>query len=194
MSVTFAPSMAPVTGFRIGCSCPSNRSTVTFGTYADAEEFYKAWQLGRTEKVMGEMLIGCQYPADQGYCDTSSPFIKAITEDDELEVPEVNMSNTNSIKLLELLGLLGEVSEGPFGPVPVDACGAEEAEEFLGRVLTAQALSVGDPGRPEEREVLDGGALVIHGGTPEGYADQRLQQLREIAQWAKDHGRMVTWS
>ncbi len=194
MSVTFSPSMATVTGFRIGCSCKTNKSKVTFGSYKDAEAFYVKHNLTQSASNFPSVLEGCQYAGKEGYCEECSPFIHVITEDDGQDVPEVNMSNTNAIKLLEMLGLLTGVEESPFGLLPVDACGAEEADDFLGRVLTAQALSTGDPGRPEETEVMEGGAMVIHCGTPEGYADQRLEQLREVAEWAKARGRMVTWS
>jgi hypothetical protein len=187
MSVTFHSELGTPTGFRVGCSCEDNRGPV-FGTYADAEAFYVRHDLLNT--TIAEVLVGCEYLGREGFCEEGHCFIKAVYE---LRGPEVNVSNGNAIGLLEALGLGGDVVETGFGPAPEDACGSLDADDFLGRVLAAEILSVGDPGRPEEIEVIEDGPTIIYCGTSEGYLDGRLAQLREVATFAKAHGRSVVW-
>jgi hypothetical protein len=193
MSVTFTSEMGPITGFRIGCCCETNASPLVFGTYADAEVFYKANNLMAGAIIVPEVLTGCQYAGRGGYCELDRPFIQAL----EAEAgPEVNVSNGNAIGILQALGLAPEVQEGPFGPMAMDACGGLEAQDFLGRVLMAQALSVGDPGRPQE---VSGGpgtgqARMVACGTSAGYIDGRFAELREVAEWCLAKGRKVQWS
>jgi hypothetical protein len=184
MSISFFPEPGAPTGFRVGCSCESNQGPV-FGTYADAEEWYYA----NEGTPNAETLAGCEYAGQEGYCEVDNPFIKVVRAE---EGPRLNVSNGNAIVLLEALGLLGEVTDTPFGPVP-DACGSLDAEVFLGRVLAAEVLSVGDPG--SETEVLDeeGCATLVLCGRPEGYVDTKLAVLREVAVWAQARKGQVVW-
>jgi hypothetical protein len=97
-------------------------------------------------------------------------------------VPQVNMANGNAVALVDLLGL---DFDGDFGEAP--------AEDFLGRVLLAQALldvTVDDEhGRPDVRD----GNWITCGRRP-GYLAERLAQLHEIATWAHEHDAVVAWS
>lgn len=91
---------------------------------------------------------------------------------------EVNVSNVNARYLLELLGVEAE-----------ELYGKMSGSEFLGRVLLAEALSVGDPGVPATQE-----GNFVECGRAEGYADARLASLREVAQAAADNSLNVFWS
>lgn len=183
MSISFFPEPGAPTGFRVGCTCPDNQGPV-FGTYADADEWYSANQVPNAET-----LAGCDYAGQEGYCEIDPPFIKVVRAE---EGPHLNMANGNAIVLLEALGLLGEVTDTPFGPVP-DACGSMDAESFLGRVLGAEVLSVGDPGTETEAVVEEGCATMVMCGRPEGYVDTKLTALREVALWAQARNVRVVW-
>jgi hypothetical protein len=187
MSVTFQAELGIPTGFRVGCSCEDNRGPV-FGTYADAEEFYVRHDLLNT--TIAEVLVGCDYAGREGFCEEGHCFIRAVFPD---EGPSLNVANGNAIKILASLHLGSRVVETGFGPAPADCGGSLDAEDFLGRVLAAEIMSVGDPGRPEEITVVDGGPTIVSCGTPEGYLDDKLAALREIAEFAQAHGRAVVW-
>lgn len=187
MSVSFFPEPGAPTGFRVGCSCETNQGPV-FGTYADAEEFYVAHDLLNT--TIPEVLVGCWYAGQEGYCEMGQCFITAVHAED---APSLNVSNGNAVALLEVLGLLGEVGDVGFGPTPVDACGSLDAEAFLGRVLAAEALSVGDPGTETETLVEEGCATLVMCGRPEGWVDAKLAVLREVATWAQARNVAVVW-
>jgi hypothetical protein len=108
--------------------------------------------------------------------------------------PEVNVTNVNARLLLEdALGL--EVG---------DLTGSCEAGEFLGRVLLALAIAPADAGVPMHQlvagestmfgEVREGGATFIDCGRREGYLQDRLIALKEVAQAAIEADRPVTWA
>jgi hypothetical protein len=186
MSITFEPAPGTPTGFRVGCTCPDNQGPV-FGTYADAEVFYTQHDLFNTTIL--EVLVGCEYLGQEGYCEMGHCSITAVYAE---EAPSLNMANGNAIAVLEALGLLGEVTETPFGPVP-EAYGSMDAEAFLGRVLAAEVMSVGDPGSLTETHEAEGQATLVLCGRPEGYVDSKLSALREIATWAQVHNVQVQW-
>lgn len=94
-----------------------------------------------------------------------------------IDVPSVNVSNRNAAHLLELLGL-----------EPGDLTGSSDAESLLGRALVAMGLNPSDPGVPS---VQDGN--LIDSGRVEGYADMRLEQLVELAEWARAQQRPISW-
>lgn len=106
--------------------------------------------------------------------------------------PEVNVSNANARLVLEALGL-------PFE----DGSGGLDAEDFLGRVLMALAVAPADAGVPQHRlvpgestifgTVTEHGATFIDCGRREGYLQERLVQLEEVARHAIGKGREVSW-
>jgi len=111
----------------------------------------------------------------------------AITQDGILdlttrpEVPQINMANGNAAALFDLLGL---EFDGDFGEAP--------AEDFLGRVLLAQAMldvTTDEHGRPD----IEDGRWITCGRRP-GYLAERLTHLHEIATWAREHDAVVAWS
>ncbi|ROO82595.1 hypothetical protein EDD29_0076 [Actinocorallia herbida] len=96
---------------------------------------------------------------------------------------EVNLANGNAARVLHLLGLpCGEWEMG----------GEATAEDFLGRILIAQALldvaTDDEHGRPD---VTDG--RFFFGGQRPGYLADRLAELEEVATWATRHGEDVIY-
>lgn len=95
--------------------------------------------------------------------------------------PEVNMANGNAAQILDLLGL---DFDGDWGET--------RADDFLGRVLIAQALltvATDDAhGLPavQERNWTDCGRRP-------GYLAERLTDLHRLATWAVDNQAAVTW-
>ncbi|TLQ39474.1 hypothetical protein FEF34_38070 [Streptomyces marianii] len=124
--------------------------------------------------------------------------------DPDGDVPEVNVSQRNAARLLELLGLRPGVSadsaahqaEAPANsveptnqrPLTGDGAGDTTAEDFLGRVLVALALTPEDEG-------IDGywSGRTHMGGRRAGYLQQRLAELHALAQWCAARGRGVVW-
>ena len=96
---------------------------------------------------------------------------------------EVNLANGNAAQILHLLDLPnGEWEMGGEAP----------AEDFLGRILIAQALlnvfTDDEHGRPA---VTDG--RFTSGGQRPGYLAERLAELAEVATWATLHGEGVIY-
>jgi len=112
---------------------------------------------------------------------------------------EFNCSNLNASGLLDLLGIqVGEAFEER-------CCGSMSAEDFLGRVLIAQAINPADEGLPTYKmtgaeagnhsgllgSLLGGlaqaeaegeaGPSIWFGGRSAGYYDERLAWSRELA-------------
>lgn len=105
-----------------------------------------------------------------GYNKTTQSFSEA----------EVNLSNLNASGLLDLLGVqVGEAFEER-------CCGSMSAEDFLGRVLMAQAIMPADEGLPvykmsgSEAEGVSG-PTIWSAGRSAGYYDQKLVWSRELA-------------
>lgn len=103
-------------------------------------------------------------------------------DEDALGLSEVNMCNANAHHILTLLG----VTPGE------DMCGVLDAEDFLGRVLIAQAVAPSDAGTPTHQDARMG--TLIHGGRPAGYTERVLGELRIIAETAHRNGKVVAWS
>jgi hypothetical protein len=188
MSTTFQPAPGKPVAFRVGCSCEGNQGP-TFATYVEAELYYIAHDL-RDSPLPAECLVGCEYLGQEGYCETGWASIKPVYAEIG---PSLNVCNGNAITLLEALGIPTQVEDGPLGPIAVDAYGSLPADDFLGRVLVAEALSVGDPGSLTETHEAEGQATLVVCGRPEGYVDTKLAILREIALWAQARGVEVQW-
>ena len=110
-------------------------------------------------------------------CHMYGAYVSAITE-----VPEVNVSNENARFILSLLG------------VEFDYCGSVSAAELLERIAFGQVVGGGDEGTVAVEYRSEGGATMIECGRSAGYADRRLAQIAEVAEWAAAHGREVVWS
>lgn len=97
--------------------------------------------------------------------------------------PEVNMANGRAETIFDLLG---------FDPEQMWNGDEIPAEDFLGRVLLAQALldvtTDDEHGTPD---VIDG--PDVYCGTRPGYFEHRLLELQQLAEWAKREGAAVVW-
>jgi hypothetical protein len=139
-----------------------------------------------------------------GYNKTTQSFSEA----------EVNLSNLNASGLLDLLGI--QVGED----FSERCCGSMSADDLLGRVLIAQAIMPADEGLPVYKMTgsdysgqsgLLGGLLsglaqaeaegvsgptIWSGGRSAGYFDERLAQVRELAEGVKALGDdwVINWA
>ncbi|MDN5757917.1 MAG: hypothetical protein L0H59_05205 [Tomitella sp.] len=171
MSVTFSPEMAPIVGYRLD-DLLGGRS----GLYASYEQAERALvELNES----GAVLPGCEHPNDARMY---GAMVRVVTADDG-DDPSINMSNNNAVGVLALLGI--DTSN--------ELAGELGADDFLGRVLVAQAVKPADPGVPAT-VVSDGGMVAVACGRRPGYEDERLTQLREIAEWCRAKNRTVCWS
>jgi hypothetical protein len=173
MSVTFSPAIHPTDPVVWFIECMDGlRRDHRDGSYAEMAEELPLHQ------------FGCLHEGCREY---DGATLATVQTD-----PEVNVSNSNARLLLEALGL-------PF----VDGCGSLGADDFLGRVLTALAVAPQDAGVPAHRlvpgestifgPVVEGGATFIDCGRSEGYLQERLLQLEEVATAALLAGREVSW-
>ncbi|MFC6081012.1 hypothetical protein [Sphaerisporangium aureirubrum] len=94
--------------------------------------------------------------------------------------PQVNMANGNAAAVLDLLGYPGEEN----------LYGESAAEDFLGRVLTAQAL-LATATEDDTPDVTDGRWTSC--GRAPGYLAGRLAELHELTTWAHHHQSPVLW-
>lgn len=119
-----------------------------------------------------------------GNADCDGDYAHAVRDTDA--DPSVNVTNTNAATILDALGLSVEGE--------IELCGSAPAEEFLGRVLLALAVAPSDAGVPSFVETTPGRATVYHGGRPDGYLQQRLNQLHAVAEFASCHRVTVAWA
>ena len=98
---------------------------------------------------------------------------------------DLNVSNHHASTIFELLGITEEVVEDLW-------CAQLPAEDFLGRVLVAQALAGHDEGMPGHvvETVL---GMAVLAPRREGYFDQRLAQLRSLAEAGVQDGKPIGW-
>lgn len=111
---------------------------------------------------------------------------KFINEIESISSPEdldINMNNRNAALVSESLGI-DLNTEG--------WCGSTTAEDFLGRVLMALAITPADEGMPSY-EVPGTGARMIEGARNPGYVQERLGQLHTLALWAVENDAEITW-
>ena len=116
-----------------------------------------------------------------GYNKTTQSFSEA----------EVNLSNLNASGLLDLLGV--QVGED----FSERCCGSMSADDLLGRVLIAQAINPADEGLPVYKMTgAEAGPSIWFGGRSAGYFDERLAQVRELAEEVKALGDdwVINWA
>ena len=100
---------------------------------------------------------------------------------DQAGAPEVNMHNGNAATVLDLLGI---TCDGDFGETT--------AEDFLGRVLLAQALMDVTYDDQQGLPASSDGRWHVGGRRP-GYLAEKLTELRDVAEWATRAGVAVVW-
>lgn len=164
MSVTFRPEEGPIRGWTFVCAACEIKSTDVYGAYEDA--------LAALPDVV---IDGCER---DDYC---RAFLDAVFDE---EAPYVNVSNENARFILDALGYADSWG---------DLCGDASADDFYGRILVATAVAPADEGVPV-RDEPGPGARMVHCGRPTGYLQDRLDSLREVAEWARERGRAISWS
>lgn len=167
MSVTFFIEANPTGEYAAMCYVPSTGEHVEV---VRAESYEAA--LDGTDEHKSECELCYQYGI----------YVQAVMD---VDGGEVNLANTNAIMMLEVLGI--EVDD-------YDLTGSMPGDEFLGHVLTALATNLDDSGISDVVEQGFGGATMVHCGLPEGYWNDRLNTLHDLAQEASRLGRSVVWS
>jgi hypothetical protein len=113
--------------------------------------------------------------------DFNADVIADIPAAEELAV---NMSNSNAFRVCGTLGIDLEF-EG--------WCGSLPAADFLGRVLLALAIEPVDAGVPSTVDAAPGRATFVDCGRAPGYTQERLGQLRTLADWAVAHNAEISF-
>lgn len=169
MSVTFATALAenPVFTYAIVCPSCEDAKSVPADNYEQALVLLVAHQDG----VM--VVSGCAQ--EPYYCDPSLE----MTEPESAGAPQLNVTNINAVFLLEHLGF----------PAGDELVGSIDADDLLGRVLIAEALAPEDEGVESTQD-----GLMTYCGRQPGYLQDRLAELREVAEGARKLGRKVQWS
>lgn len=177
MSVTFAPAAGQIIGWKASCLC-AEVTPVSFPDYESARAWLAAW---RQSPVA---LEGC---TDED-CVLYGPSLDAVEAE---ERPSLNVANGNAGALLEALGL---IHDGMSTDERSDVfCGGSvPAEDFLGRVMLAQAVAPVSAEVPAHT-VPAPGARFIECGRSEGYVQDRLVHLREVAEFAAARDIPVEW-
>jgi hypothetical protein len=206
MSVTFHAELGEPVGYVVSCGC-----TEATALAAPHETYEAACDAVQQLNALPERapLPGCAMP------ETCPEYLLNVYElDADGEPPVVDVSNVNATRLLPLLGLShraddavdeltasgvleapgedagqdGEI-QGTVIPIcVVDAYGQLPAEQFLGRVLIALALTPEDAGTDGHEQ-----GRTYYGGRPAGYLQRRLLELHHLAVWCAAHGRDVVW-
>lgn len=187
MSVTFHPTFGPIDHFIVECLSCAVTHDEQFASDEDASAFVLAIREGKAT------VTGCK--AEEYYCEDAA---SVQAREAVGQLPEVNVANTNAIDILDALGVnfrYEPESEEPgrdlFGIGGVELCGTLDAQDFMGRILTGLAVA------PESAEILTHAAVgapnIIRGGREAGYVQRILRNLHEVAQFAIDHDRQVTW-
>lgn len=166
MSITFSPEHVGTGRFNIIRHDDHGETVVfaTFPSYAEAELNF---------------LTAC---AAEGV-DTWEAFM--VAESAIESAPSINMANDNAADVLRTLDLDTEFM-----------CGSEDGLAFMERVMmavqdewkNAEARPTVDTGGPGT-----GQARMIDVGRSASYVGDKLNDLIDVAIFAKDHGLAVTW-
>jgi hypothetical protein len=165
MTVSFYPAIQDTISC-ITCACGDARGTTMYVSEREAYDALYVSGVG-VAPVCGDDLCGSM----KGYNIASLE-----------ETPEVNVSNVNAIAIFDILGIsVGESFS--------ERCsGVMNAEAFLGRVLMADAVQPVDAGVPVIAE-----GNMVHFGREEGYLNNAVASLREVAEYAQAHNLEVCW-
>ena len=164
MSVSFYPEVqdAPT---RLACSCEEQVGETIYKSRSEAYNAVYTTQTA-TVPVCGDELCAAY----------SVSFVEVN------ETPYVNVSNFNASAILDVLGI--QVGED----FDYRCAGSMDAEDFLGRVLLADAVQPVSAELPSYRE-----GNLIRGAREEGYVNSRVNELREVAEYARARSLKVCW-
>lgn len=189
MSVTFSIATTPedVTGWTVTCT---SRNLIDGGLY----------DFDRAREVAAGHALAC--PDD--ICGHYGPDLFEVTDSRIPDGLDVNVTSHHASGLFRLLGLPAVNEDGEFG---VGSC---DALDFLGRAQIALGVAPADTGMPARtltdadltdetlnpmaRALAAAGATVIDMGRPEGYHQERLSQLADLALAAHSVGRQIQWA
>ncbi|MER0477129.1 hypothetical protein ABR737_01945 [Streptomyces sp. Edi2] len=195
MSVTFTAAHRPASRFAASCGCArATEFAARHRTYEAALAEVLAAPLER------DAMPGCEMP---DICPQYPLMVHDVDPDGD--VPEVNVSAHNAVRLADLLGFAavelagpaaapgttryeGDTTSGTGTDSAAGDAGQIPAGDFLGRVLLALSLTPEDAG-------VDGywSGRVHLGGRSAGYLQRRLLELHDLAQWCASRGRDVVW-
>lgn len=186
-----APRVAP----------PENMSQEAYYALSDASEEeqlrrgFKKYN-NSIEEMMPVIDEWIQIKAAEGYIiekksDISNmskgPVLRLIVKENPSEnyakIPEVHMNNANAFALLQTVGISPDYS------------GSISPDDLIRAVNNVQSEDVSRNVPPESIEYGEDGKIPIYrGGIDEQYIDQRLQELYELADFAKSNGfREIYW-
>ncbi|WP_328973604.1 hypothetical protein [Streptomyces sp. NBC_00239] len=193
--MTFTADYRPAGRFVASCGC-------RLATELAAP--HRTYELALAEVLAApaerEALPGCEMP---DICPHYPLYVHEADPDGD--VPEVNIGARNSVRLAHLLGFeapepagtlaalsaaerAGDTTSAVAEAPAVGDGGQMPAEEFLGRVLIALALTPEDAG---VEGYWDGRWFT--GGRSAGHLQMRLLELHALAQWCALRGRDVAW-
>ena len=177
MSVTFTTTESAVIGFVAECG---HGQGVPFDSYEDASMWLEMFNAAPYN------LDGCTDDLCLEYPPSISPVHEGGTS------PKVNMANGNVVEIFKVLGLL---SDAPDNADVDDAFqgGSLSAEDFMGRIVIAEAMAPISPARPTVESQSSQGARFIECGLPEGYMQGRIADLRVVAEYAIANNRDIQW-
>ena len=179
MSVTFTTTESAVIGFVAECGCSRSRG-VKFDSYDDAYMWLDMFNAAPYN------LDGCTEDLCLEYPPSISPIHEGGTS------PKVNMANGNVVGIFKVLGLLSDTPDS----TDVDDAfqgGSLSAEDFMGRIVIAEALAPISPARPTVESQSSQGARFIECGLPEGYVQERIADLRVVAEYGVSNNREIQW-
>ncbi|MBM0201816.1 hypothetical protein JNW90_00935 [Micromonospora sp. STR1s_5] len=170
MTITFTAEYldGDIRAYTGTCLADPTRFTVNRPTYTAANVETRAHAYGCADE-------DCRY------------FGGRVDADETTTWPTVTVANANATTLLAALGYaVNEDDEWQ------DLSGAAAADEFLGRVLVALAVAPADAGVPEHTALTN--PRWIECGRRPGYLQDRLEQLRVLAETCQDAARRLTWA
>jgi hypothetical protein len=149
----------------------------TFTCYEQNQRMY-----GPFDSYDDALLAVTAHKMECPECDVYGCYANAVLDVDVY----VNMSNANAAMILAVLGLDVDPEDGIMGHM--------DAEQFLGHVLMALAAERDNAAVLSVTDSLPGCATFIDCGLPEGYVEERLTQLADLATEAVRLSRTVCWA
>lgn len=165
MSISFFVEMGDVYAYKVSCMCP-NSDGVAFASYEDASLHLLMLQDANTP------VPGCE----NDYCLHNGIFVNPLN--DASGTTEVNMSNRNAFAVLDALGLSYDGNGGEIDP-----------RDLMARIDIVLAVSPASDAVPT---VQHGNMTVC--GRPEGYVQNKLNEILRVCEDAVEMNRNVVWA
>lgn len=166
MSVTFAVDYIPTGEFNFSCY-DEHLNVTTFGTYSSYDD---------------AVLAIAAHKLDCDECNYGGCYANAVVDVDV----SINLSNMNALMILGILGIDANMDDGIVGSL--------DGADFLSYAMIALAAERDNAAVPSVVESNAGCATMVHCGLPEGYVEDTLSVLADLATEAMRLGRRVVWS